>query len=67
MLDILTGVLALGGIGLVFGLLLTLANKIFEIPSDPKRDAVRNEQTAAAAASPAATHWRTPLRQVPLL
>ncbi|MCI5955620.1 MAG: RnfABCDGE type electron transport complex subunit B [Clostridiales bacterium] len=42
MLDILTGVLALGGIGLVFGLLLTLANKIFEIPSDPKRDAVRN-------------------------
>ena len=39
---ILTAVLVLGGIGLVFGLLLTLANKVFEVPSDPKRDEIRN-------------------------
>lgn len=38
---ILTGVLVLGGLGLGFGLLLTIANMVFEIPSDPKRDAVR--------------------------
>lgn len=42
MTAILTGVLVLGALGLVFGLLLTLANKVFEMPSDPKRDAVRN-------------------------
>ncbi len=31
----------LGVLGLLFGLLLTGANKVFEVPSDPKRDAVR--------------------------
>lgn len=41
MTAILTGVLVLGGLGLGFGLLLTIANKVFEIPSDPKREAVR--------------------------
>ena len=39
---ILMAALVLGGLGLLFGLLLTLANKVFEVPSDPRRDAVRN-------------------------
>lgn len=39
---ILIGVLVLGALGLVFGLLLMAANKVFEMPSDPTRDAVRN-------------------------
>jgi len=39
---ILIGVLVLGALGLVFGLLLMATNKVFEMPSDPTRDAVRN-------------------------
>lgn len=39
--QILIGTGVIGGLGLVFGLLLSVANKIFEVPSDPKRDAVR--------------------------
>jgi len=39
---ILIAVLILGALGLGFGLLLMIANKVFEIPSDPTRDAVRN-------------------------
>ena len=42
MTTILIAALVLGGLGLLFGLLLTLANKVFEVPSDPRRDAVRN-------------------------
>ena len=42
MTTILIAALVLGGLGLIFGLLLTLANKVFEVPSDPRRDAVRN-------------------------
>ncbi|MEF9879278.1 MAG: RnfABCDGE type electron transport complex subunit B [Clostridia bacterium] len=42
MTQILIGAGVLGILGLVFGLLLTLANKVFEIPSDPKRDEIRN-------------------------
>lgn len=42
MTAILISVLVLGALGLVFGILLMLANKVFEMPSDPKRDAVRN-------------------------
>ena len=39
---ILIAILVLGALGLVFGLLLIVANKVFEMPSDPKRDAIRN-------------------------
>lgn len=42
MTAVLIAVLILGAMGLVFGLLLIGANKVFEMPSDPKRDAVRN-------------------------
>ena len=42
MTAVLIGVGVLGGLGLILGLLLSVANKVFEIPSDPKRDAVRN-------------------------
>ncbi|MDO5114401.1 MAG: RnfABCDGE type electron transport complex subunit B, partial [Planctomycetia bacterium] len=41
MTPILIGAGVLGALGLIFGLLLTLANKVFEVPSDPKRDAIR--------------------------
>lgn len=41
MTTILLAALILGGLGLIFGLLLTLANKVFEVPGNPKRDAVR--------------------------
>ena len=43
MTAVLIGVGVLGGLGLILAcLLLSVANKVFEIPSDPKRDAVRN-------------------------
>ena len=57
---ILMAALVLGGLGLLFGLLLTLANKVFEVPSDPRRDAV---QTAAAADMQAAMRWPMPLHR----
>lgn len=41
MTDIMIGVAVLSALGLAFGLLLTLANKVFEVPFDPKRDEVR--------------------------
>lgn len=41
MLDILIGTAILVGLALGFGLLLTLTNKVFEIPVDPKRDEIR--------------------------
>ena len=40
-MEILYAALVLGGMGLLFGLLLTLTSKVFHVPSDPKRDAVR--------------------------
>ena len=42
MTAILTSVLVLGALGLVFGILLMIANKVFEMPSNPTRDAIRN-------------------------
>jgi len=39
---ILISVLVLGALGLVFGTLLMFANKVFEMPANPTRDAVRN-------------------------
>lgn len=41
MTDILIGAGTLAGIALVFGLLLMLVNKVFQTPTDPRRDAVR--------------------------
>ena len=40
-MNILWAVLVLGGIGALFGLLLTFTSKLFAVPVDPKRDAVR--------------------------
>ena len=40
-MDILSAVLVLAGMGIVFGALLTWTSKVFAVPSDPKRDAVR--------------------------
>jgi len=42
MTAILTSVLVLGALGLVFSVLLMFANKVFEMPANPTRDAVRN-------------------------
>ena len=39
---ILISVLVLGALGLVFGIMLMVANKVFEMPANPTRDAVRN-------------------------
>ena len=41
MTGILIGTGVLAAIALVFSLLLTLANKVFEVPSDPRRDQIR--------------------------
>lgn len=41
MTQILIGTGVLAAIALVFGLLLTVANKVFEVPSDPRRDQIR--------------------------
>ncbi len=42
MMPILIAAATLGAMGILFGLLLTLANKVFYVPTDPKRDEVRN-------------------------
>lgn len=44
---ILTAVGVLGLMGLLFGLLLTLTSKVFSVPSDPRRDAVRDALPSA--------------------
>lgn len=41
MTQILLGTGVLAAIALIFSLLLTLANKVFEVPSDPTRDQIR--------------------------
>ena len=41
MTEILIGAGSLAGLALVFGLLLMLVNKVFQVPSDPRRDAIR--------------------------
>ncbi len=40
-MEILVAALVLGGMGLLFGGVLTLTSKIFAVPSNPTRDAVR--------------------------
>ena len=40
-MDIIIAALVLGVMGLVFGLVLTATSKIFAVPSNPQRDAVR--------------------------
>ncbi len=40
-MNVLTSAGVLGALGLLFGLLLTWVNKVFEVPVDPKRDQVR--------------------------
>ena len=52
--NILIAAVVLGLMGLLFGLLLMGTEKVFAIPADEKRDAVRAARTAAAAAIPAA-------------
>ena len=41
-MDIIIAALVLGAMGLAFGLVLTFTSKIFAVPSDPRRDAVRD-------------------------
>lgn len=41
-MDILIAALVLGGMGILFGLLLTLTSKVFAIPANPTRDAIRD-------------------------
>lgn len=63
-MDILWAAVILGAMGLVFGLVLTGAAKVFAVPTNPKRDAVREVlpvPTAAAVAILAATVAQTPL------
>ncbi|MEA5014472.1 MAG: RnfABCDGE type electron transport complex subunit B [Candidatus Limiplasma sp.] len=40
-MNVLISAGVLGALGLLFGLLLTLVNKVFEVPVDPKRDEIR--------------------------
>ena len=40
-MNIVWAVLVLGGMGILLGLLLTWVSKVFAVPSDPRRDAVR--------------------------
>ena len=40
-MDIIIAALALGGMGLLFGLLLTFTSKVFAVPANPTRDAIR--------------------------
>ena len=40
-MDILFAAIILGGMGLLFGSLLTLTSRVFAVPANPKKDAVR--------------------------
>ena len=40
-MEIVYAMLVLGGMGALFGILLTVASKVFAVPANPKRDAVR--------------------------
>ena len=40
-MDILYAALVLGGMGLLFGVALTVVSKVFAVPANPKREAVR--------------------------
>ena len=40
-MNILWAVLVLGGMGAIFGLILTLTSKVFHVENDPRRDAIR--------------------------
>ena len=40
-MNIIIAVLVMAAMGVLFGLLLTFTSKVFAVPSDPKRDAVR--------------------------
>ncbi|MBE5768237.1 MAG: RnfABCDGE type electron transport complex subunit B [Clostridiales bacterium] len=40
-MEIIIAALVLGGMGILFGLVLTFTSKVFAVPSNPKRDAVR--------------------------
>lgn len=42
MSPILAAAVILGGLGLLFGIVLTVTSKVFAVPSNPKRDAVRD-------------------------
>lgn len=41
MKDVLTAISVLGGLALIFGICITIANKFFLVKADPKRDAIR--------------------------
>ena len=63
-MDILWAAVILGAMGLVFGLVLTGAAKVFAVPTNPKRDAVREVLPGAncgGLAILAATVAQTPL------
>ena len=40
-MEVLYAALVLGGMGALFGILLTVASRVFAVPANPKRDAVR--------------------------
>lgn len=46
-MDILYAALVLGGMGLLFGGLLTLTSKVFAVPTNPQRDAIREALPSA--------------------
>jgi len=41
-MEIIIAALVLGGMGILFGLLLTFLSKVFAVPSNPTRDAIRD-------------------------
>lgn len=68
--NVIAAVVVLGVLGAVFGLVLAVASKVFEVKKDPgkrRSSAIWPAPTAAAAASPAAPaapppSWRVRLR-----
>ena len=47
-MEVLYAALVLGGMGALFGILLTVASKIFAVPANPTRDAVREALPGAS-------------------
>ena len=59
-MNIFYAVLTLGALGGVFGLVLAVASKVFEVKTDPRLDLILDCLPGAAAAIPAAPAARRP-------
>ena len=72
MIDILIAIGILGGLGLIFGLVLAAASKVFYVETDPRLDQLNGRMmihpsTSLPSKNRFARHWRKctpPMREI---